>query len=127
VLWASTSTISPLAQWRLKEKILSAALSWFKFSPRWSFGSNLLQLKTELRLLSDVVVALRKVSFIGSQTVDNYKSMQSKEKLLNILLENEQARLAVWVYPLMEPSRLSPSQPHMPKAAAEVCFLAHPT
>ena len=123
VLWASTSTISPLAQWRLKEKILSAALSWFKFAPRWSFGSNLLQMKTELRLLTDISVALKKVSFIGSHSVDNYKSMQSKEKLLNILLESEQARLNVWVYPLSEPARAAMASPHHSKTVLEVGLL----
>ncbi|POR31257.1 Phosphatidylinositol 4-kinase STT4 [Tolypocladium paradoxum] len=99
VLRAST-TIGATAQWRLKEKILSAGLSWFRNSPRWSFGSNVLQLKTEVRLISDVLAALKVVSFIGAHTVGNVKSLQSKEQLLQILLENEQSRLIVWINPL---------------------------
>ncbi|KAL3961913.1 hypothetical protein ACCO45_003436 [Purpureocillium lilacinum] len=71
VLRAST-TLGAAAQWRLKEKILSAGLSWFRNSPRWSFGSNILQLKTEVRLISDVLAALKLVSFIGAHTVGNY-------------------------------------------------------
>jgi phosphatidylinositol 4-kinase len=45
----------------LKDKILSAALSWFSFAPRWSFGGNRVQIKAEIRLLSDVSLALRNV------------------------------------------------------------------
>jgi phosphatidylinositol 4-kinase A len=117
----SSTTIGAIAQWRLKEKVLSAALSWFKYAPRWSFGSNILQLKTELRLLADVTAALKVVSFIGAHTVGNVKSLQSREQLLLLLLENEQARLAVWIYPLHEPSK--PLVPGLtsPKAVVEVC------
>lgn len=96
----SSTTIKPAAQWRLKEKILSAGLSWFRYSPRWSFGSSILQLKTEIRLLTEVLAALKVVSFIGAHSVGNVKSLQAKEQLLHLLLENEQARLVVWVNPL---------------------------
>ncbi|KAK6587321.1 hypothetical protein PZA11_000611 [Diplocarpon coronariae] len=45
----------------LKDRILSAALTWFNFAPCWSFGGNRLQLKAETRLLADVLSALRSV------------------------------------------------------------------
>ncbi|KAF4971059.1 hypothetical protein FSARC_2007 [Fusarium sarcochroum] len=96
----SSTTLKPAAQWRLKERILTAGLSWFKSSPKWSFGSNLLQMKTEIRLISDVLAALQTVSFIGAQTVGNVKSLQAKEQLLDLLLRHEQSRLIVWVNPL---------------------------
>jgi phosphatidylinositol 4-kinase len=102
MLRASTM-IGATAQWRLKEKILSAGLSWFRHSPKWSFGSNRLQLKTEIRLITDVLAALKAISFIGGQTVGNLKSLQPKEQLLQLLLENEQSRLAVWINPLNVP------------------------
>jgi phosphatidylinositol 4-kinase len=35
-----SDTAGAAAQWRLKDKILSAGLSWFQFTPKWSFGSN---------------------------------------------------------------------------------------
>ncbi|ORY66037.1 uncharacterized protein BCR38DRAFT_366240 [Pseudomassariella vexata] len=101
VLRASTG-ISALAQWRLKDKILSAGLSWFKFSPKWSFGSNILQLKTEVRLLSDVMTSLKAASSIAARAPDSLKNLQQKEQLLFLLLESEQARLQVWVHPLGE-------------------------
>ncbi|KAF4446612.1 phosphatidylinositol 4-kinase [Fusarium austroafricanum] len=96
----SSTTLKPAAQWKLKERILTAGLSWFRSSPKWSFGSNLLQMKTEIRLISDVLAALQQASFIGAQTVGNVKSLQAKEQLLDLLLRNEQLRLIVWVNPL---------------------------
>ncbi|KAJ0361735.1 hypothetical protein COL154_006672 [Colletotrichum chrysophilum] len=110
------TTIGAIAQWRLKEKCLSAALSWFRFTPRWSFGSNILQLKTELRLLTDIVAALKSVAFIGSHAVDSIKSLQAKEQLLVLLLESELTRLAVWVHPLGETGK---AQASTTKAAIE--------
>lgn len=116
----TSTTIGAIAQWRLKDKILSAALSWFSGSPRWSFGSNILQLKTEIRLLSDVMAALQATSFIGAHPVGNIKSLQSKEQLLLLLLETEQSRLTVWVYPLSEPSKSQMTVHHAAKGALEV-------
>lgn len=93
------TTMSHIAQRRLKEKILTAGLSWFRVAPRWSFGSNMLQLKTELRLLTDVLESLKKASSIGGRTGAITKSQQAKEQLLVLLLENEHTRLSVWVHP----------------------------
>jgi phosphatidylinositol 4-kinase len=100
-----TSTMAAVAQMRLKDKILSAALSWFSAAPRWSFGSNMLQLKTDIRLLSDVMAALKGTTSIGSNAAPGIKSLAPKEQLLLLLLESEQARLTVWVYPLAEPAK----------------------
>lgn len=99
----SSTMIGSTAQWRLKEKILLAGLSWFKHSPKWSFGSNILQLKTEIRLITDVLAALKQVAFIGTNTINNVKSLQAKEQLFQLLLENEQTRLSVWISPVNQP------------------------
>ncbi|KAI6093979.1 hypothetical protein F4821DRAFT_8710 [Hypoxylon rubiginosum] len=101
VLRMSTA-VRTLTQWRLKDKILSAGLSWFKFAPKWSFGSNLLQLKAEVRLIGDVMTALKAVSYIAAQAVGHFKVLAQKETLLQTLLESEQTRLNVWIYPLNE-------------------------
>ncbi|WZH39701.1 Phosphatidylinositol 4-kinase [Fusarium acuminatum] len=106
----SSTTLKPASQWRLKERILTAGLSWFKSCPKWSFGSNLLQMKTEIRLISDVLAALQQVSFIGAHTVGNVKSLQSKEQLLDLLLRHEQCRLVVWVNPLNNASNQALAQ-----------------
>lgn len=114
------TTIGTIAEWRLKDKILSAALSWFKFAPQYSFGNNVLQVKTELRLLADVLAALKPVSAIGANAIGNTKSLQAKEQLLTVLLEHEQSRLAVWLNPTDDGPRPQPFGSKMPRNALEV-------
>ncbi|KAL4781156.1 hypothetical protein BJX76DRAFT_22776 [Aspergillus varians] len=97
-------SLDNVALWRLKHQTLSAALSWFSHPPRWSFGGNRLQLKAEDKILSDVVTALAKVSYVGCNTRWPYTSLQVKQDLLQVLLENERSRLKVWLLPL-EPDR----------------------
>jgi phosphatidylinositol 4-kinase A len=116
----NSTTIGAIAQWRLKKKVLTAALSWFNGAPKWSFGSNILQLKTELRLLSDVIAAVKAVAYIGAHQIGNMKSLQAREQLLLLLLESEHARLSVWVYPLTEPSRSQIQSMHHAKGSLEV-------
>ena len=101
VLRHSTAT-DVLSRFRMKDQILSAALSWFSFAPRWSFGGNRLQLKAETRLLADVSTALRNVAMTPQMPTALTKSLQAKETLLQVLIESEQVRLAVWLYPLNE-------------------------
>ncbi|RBQ95636.1 hypothetical protein VDGD_08800 [Verticillium dahliae] len=112
------TTIGAVALGRLKEKLLSAGLSWFRAAPRWSFGSNILQLKTELRLLSDVVVSLKQVDAIGAPAGGNLKSLKAKTQLLLLLIENEHTRLSVWVHPL-EPHKAHTLSHAAPKTALE--------
>ncbi|RDL34611.1 Phosphatidylinositol 4-kinase STT4 [Venustampulla echinocandica] len=107
----------------LKDKILSAALSWFTFAPRWSFGGNRLQLKAETRLLAEVSVALKNIQMVVETPTPLSKSLQAKEDLLQILMESEQTRLNVWLYPLGEPRDLvTPSRGS--KAAIEYAMRA---
>ncbi|KAJ4173624.1 phosphatidylinositol-4- kinase [Fusarium falciforme] len=118
----TSNTLKPGAQWRLKERLLSAGLAWFKYSPKWSFGSNILQMKTEIRLLSDVLTALQQVSFISAPAAGNTKSLQAKEQLLDLLVRNEQSRLAVWVNPLNTAAGQSLA-PAANKAATEAALM----
>ncbi|KAI2635364.1 phosphatidylinositol 3 [Xylaria nigripes] len=104
VLQAS-KTIGTAAQCRLKDKILSAGLSWFKFPPKWSFGSNILQLKTEAKLIYDIKDGLKLVAYVTNINV----SMAQKEALLEMLLESEHARLNVWIHPVNEGNLPRPS------------------
>lgn len=118
-----SNAIGTLTQWRLKDKILSAGLSWFKFVPKWSFGSNILQIKTEIRLISDVMTALRGVGYIAAHPVGLYKGLQQKEQLLQILLESEEARLNVWVHPLGDSGPRSDMMTHHGQKTLEVGLL----
>ena len=126
VLKTSTTT-GAIAQWRLKDSLLSAGLSWFNAAPQWSFGSNILQLRTEIRLISDIMMALKPAAAIGAQTTASVKSLVSKEKLFQLLLENEQSRLSVWAHPLNEPPKhhLLPSI-HTNKSTVEVSIIPRP-
>jgi phosphatidylinositol 4-kinase len=84
----------------LKDKILSAALSWFSFAPRWSFGGNRVQVKAEIRLLGDVSLALKNVQMVGNAQTSLLKSISNKENLLSALMESELVRLNVWLHPM---------------------------
>lgn len=64
-----------------------------------------------MRLLSDVTAALRTVRIIGLKSVGPLTSLLPKEELLNVLLENEQTRLAVWLNPLGEGPGSSAKEP----------------
>jgi phosphatidylinositol 4-kinase len=111
------------SRYRLKDQILTTALSWFTFAPRWSFGGNRLQLKAETSLLADVSTALQGVSLSTPKSATLLKSVQAKEVLLQTLIESEQARLSVWLYPLND-GRAIHSPQNNPKAPAEVCILS---
>lgn len=88
------------ASWKLKDQILSAALAWFKHPPRWSYGGNRLQIKAEDKILGDVLAVLRSVSDVATQATGAFKSLQAKQELTQLLLENERSRLRVWLFPL---------------------------
>ncbi|KAK3047196.1 Phosphatidylinositol 4-kinase stt4 [Extremus antarcticus] len=93
------------ARWRLKDAILSAGLAWFTTPPRWSYGSNRLQLKAEVKVLSDVAAMLKTLSSIASQPTRSLPPLHQKHELLDKLLAHEIGRLDVWINPLSDPSR----------------------
>ncbi|KAK2789085.1 phosphatidylinositol-4- kinase [Emmonsiellopsis sp. PD_33] len=86
--------------WKLKDQILSAALSWFSHPPKWSLGGNRLQLKAEDKVLHDIENLLNSTSWIGTGASGSRKSLQAKQELVRILVENERFRLRVWLFPL---------------------------
>lgn len=93
------------ARWKLKDRVLSAALSWFTFPPRWSYGGNRLQVKAETHILANVESALQNVTLIGLKPWGSFKSLQAKQDLLLALIQNEQNRLIVWLFPLDHDAR----------------------
>ena len=92
--------ITRSARWKLKDTILSAGLGWFSHRPGWSYGGNRLQIKAEIQLISDVETALKAVSPVFAKANGALKSLAIKQDLLHILLQDEQSRLTVWLYPL---------------------------
>lgn len=50
--------------------------------------------------MADVITALQSSTQVGRKTEINLQNLEVREELLRILLENEQMRLVVWLYPL---------------------------
>ena len=88
------------SRWRLKDAILSAGLAWFAIPPRWSYGSNRLQLKAEVKVLNDVSALLRDLGAVGAKPTSSLASLQPKQELLQQLIAHETGRLGVWISPL---------------------------
>ncbi|KAK4952033.1 Phosphatidylinositol 4-kinase stt4 [Elasticomyces elasticus] len=101
----NSTRLSTATQWRLKDAIMSAGLAWFAMPPKWSFGSNRLQLKAEVKVLEEVLSLLGNASEIGRTR--SLASLQSKQELLIQLLHHEIGRLHVWISPLASESRNS--------------------
>ncbi|KAI2100516.1 phosphatidylinositol-4- kinase [Ophidiomyces ophidiicola] len=91
---------SKIALWKLKDQILSAALSWFSHPPRWSFGANKLQLKAEDKILYDIESILGVSSWVDLGDTTSRKSLKTKQDLVLVLIGDERARLRVWLSPL---------------------------
>lgn len=88
------------SRWELKDQILSAALRWFNFPARWSYGGNKLQVKAEVQVMSDVILAVQAVTSMGAKILPPLQPLQAKQDLLLHLLQNEITRLNVWLSPL---------------------------
>ncbi|EEP82937.1 hypothetical protein UREG_07802 [Uncinocarpus reesii 1704] len=99
---------SKVALWKLKDQILSAALSWFSQPPRWSFGANRLQIKAEDKILQGIESYLSVNSWIEPRDTTTRKSLKAKQDLVLILVENERSRLKVWLSPLDTEKRHHP-------------------
>lgn len=100
-----STTLDSVARWRFKDSILSAGLAWFAVAPKWSFGSNRLQVKAEIVLLRDVYVALQRSDVRSLKDTRTPGGVQPKQELFAQLMRQEVDRLAVWVNPLADPSR----------------------
>ena len=86
--------------WRLKDRILSTALHWFRHTPAWSFGGNRLQVKAEVRVMQDVLAMLATTRPVGVSGPSSRGNNEQKLALLEALLYSEIGRLNVWLQPL---------------------------
>lgn len=86
--------------WRLKDRILSAALRWFCNPPVWSFGGNRVQVKAEVVVLQDVLSMLTGTRAVGTTGPSGKNTNDQKLSLLEALLHSEIGRLNVWLHPL---------------------------
>ena len=88
---------------------------------RWSFGGNRLQIKAESRLMADVEMSLRSIAGQFASNMASLPSLASKHDLLTILIENEQSRLGVWLYPLDHERRRMFPTGNPGRAPSDVC------
>ncbi|KAK5460850.1 Phosphatidylinositol 4-kinase stt4 [Exophiala xenobiotica] len=96
----SSTCISRLYMWKLRDLILCVGLQWFSHPPAWSFGGNRLQLKAEVQVMQDVVILLQGTRQPVLAAAASRKDPQQKQDLLEALLANEISRLNVWLAPL---------------------------
>ncbi|EME39585.1 hypothetical protein DOTSEDRAFT_91884 [Dothistroma septosporum NZE10] len=114
------------ARWRLKDAILSAGLSWFVTAPRWSFGSNKLQVKAEVKLLNDVTAEMRSLADVGVEGSTVLPSLPQRQELLLQLIGHDIGRLQIWINPLSGESRsIMPGQHDIASQEAALASLLH--
>ncbi|SPO37665.1 related to phosphatidylinositol-4-kinase [Pseudozyma flocculosa] len=133
-----------LVEHQLRDALYRIAFAWFAAAPQWSFGSNRLQLRAEIQLLSELLDHLRVdrvrtdhhhlTSFASSSAstassvrlpphgitvAEAAQASERKRTLLRLLLENEQARFSVWANPLGEGARGSDYVGELTKSMTE--------
>jgi phosphatidylinositol 4-kinase len=118
-----STRIESATQWRLKDAILSAALSWFATAPKFSFGSNKLQMKAEKKLLGEVTTSLSGVGHIPDKSSPSARSLQQREALLLQLIKHEIGRLTVWMGPLDADLKAAPNHTEISSQEASLTAL----
>lgn len=73
-----------------------------------------------MQLLADVEAALRAVSVLFAKTFGKLQSLAAKQDLLQLLLDDEQTHLLVWLYPLDHEKRRIFSSGHNGKVPSDV-------
>lgn len=91
--------------WRLKDRILSTGLAWFRQPPAWSFGGNRLQIRAEVKVMHDVLAMLTATRAVGVSSPAGKRDTEQKLALLEALIHSEIGRLNVWLYPLGAPNQ----------------------
>ena len=74
--------------------------------------------------MADVEVALRAVGSVGSRSAGPLQSLATKQELLLLLLDDEQMRLTVWLYPLDHEKRHGFRSSHSVKLPSEVSYIS---
>ncbi|EPS43151.1 hypothetical protein H072_2952 [Dactylellina haptotyla CBS 200.50] len=116
VLKYTPGVMPAVMQWKLKDQIFSAALSWFTYQPRWSYGGSRMQLKAESAIMKEVAQAVQSLTAVGNA---NVKGLELKQELLLLLLENEQARVTTWISPLEAPRKQQPVPGIVPRQVSD--------
>ncbi|KAF6767202.1 Phosphatidylinositol 3-/4-kinase, catalytic domain protein [Kalmanozyma brasiliensis GHG001] len=119
-----TSQLEGLVEYHLRDALYKLGYGWFASSPQWSFGGNRLQLSADMQVMQETLELLQRDSMRADQHVTSFpptlssvrmpggvtlqdaiKSFGDKKRLLQLLVENEVARLSVWANPLNNSAR----------------------
>ncbi|KAH9981001.1 hypothetical protein BGW80DRAFT_1501409 [Lactifluus volemus] len=108
-----SSRLDSYCEYALRESLYAVAFSWFSVRPRWSHGSNRLQVDADSKLLTEFLSVLQadtarfalEVSSLGQAQATSMNSayvsrLKSHSVPLKLLVENELYRLSVWANPV---------------------------
>ncbi len=119
-----SSRLDGLVEYQLRTGIYKIAFAWFAKRAQWSFGSNRLQVRAEMQLLSDTLRALQDDAFRAVSVITSFPSdlayvrlprsvtiseaartIADQRMLLCLLIESELHRFSIWSNPLANASR----------------------
>ncbi|KAF2156780.1 phosphatidylinositol 3 [Myriangium duriaei CBS 260.36] len=111
------------ANWMLSDLVLSSTFRWFAQPPRWSFGGNKLQLKADLKIMSEVATTLNSLMPKCAPATSTRRGLRSRVELAAALVQDEIHRLLVWLSPL-DGGSSHPLHGHHDKKISESSALA---
>jgi phosphatidylinositol 4-kinase len=83
----------------LKDKIITAALTWFEIPPHWPFGGNRLKLRSDVALLKEVAQLVTGLEVVSNKYNDSHK-VNVKKDILLLFLNDELKKMVAWLDPL---------------------------
>lgn len=108
--------------WMMRDNALAHAFKWFSQPPRWSFGGNKLQLKTDLKILSDLISILGVLMTNTPPATATRRPLYPRYELLSAFVQDEIHRLTVWLSPL-DGGNSNSLHGHCDKKLSEVSLL----
>ncbi|GAA5822607.1 hypothetical protein JCM11251_004314 [Rhodosporidiobolus azoricus] len=116
------SRFESATEFNFRTKLYDAILQWFSGTPRWSFGSNRIQLKSDLQAIDEVLVVVSSdsaaIDHLTSTSEDRSSSLPGRiavsaardhhrlrQQLVKVLLNDEVDRLRLWINPLQDSKR----------------------
>ncbi|CDO73608.1 hypothetical protein BN946_scf185014.g78 [Trametes cinnabarina] len=116
-----SSFLDVYCEHQLRLSLYHAAYSWFSVRPQWSYGSNRVQIDTDIKLLSEFLSYLQVDTIRGfpaisslapayapsqpSLWIEYMAALKNLVLPLRLLVENEVFRLTVWSNPVNDPKR----------------------
>ncbi|GAA6004788.1 hypothetical protein JCM10207_001014 [Rhodosporidiobolus poonsookiae] len=116
------SRLESVVEYNYRAKLYDATLQWFSSRPIWSFGSNRIQLKSDLQAVDELLGTISADSpafdSIASASDDRASSLPGRisiaaakehhrlrQQLVQLLLSDEADRLRLWINPLQDSKR----------------------